>query len=89
MYDRLFTVEDPLAQAAAEGKDYHTFLNPDSLETITAQCEPALADAKQDGRFQFERIGYFVADPDSKPGAPAFNRTVTLKDAWAKEAKKS
>lgn len=89
LYDRLFTVEDPLAQAAAEGKDYHTFLNPDSLATITAQCEPALADAKQDDRFQFERIGYFVADPDSKPGAPVFNRTVTLKDAWAKEAKKS
>ena len=88
LYDRLFTVEDPLAQAAAEGKDYHTFLNPDSLATITAQCEPALADAKQDDRFQFERIGYFVVDPDSKPGAPVFNRTVTLKDAWAKEAKK-
>ncbi|HPG00530.1 MAG TPA: glutamine--tRNA ligase/YqeY domain fusion protein [Kiritimatiellia bacterium] len=89
LYDRLFTVEDPLAQAAAEGKDYHTFLNPDSLSVVTARCEPALADAKQDERFQFERVGYFVADPDSKPGAPVFNRTVTLKDAWAKEAKKS
>jgi len=88
LYDRLFTVEDPLAQAAAEGKDYHTFLNPNSLETITAQCEPALAGAKADDRFQFERIGYFSVDPDSKPGAPVFNRTVTLKDTWAKVAAK-
>ena len=89
LYDRLFTVEDPLAQAAAEGKDYHTFLNPDSLSVVTARCEPALTDAKQDDRFQFERVGYFVADPDSKPGAPVFNRTVTLKDAWAKAAGKN
>ena len=59
------------------------------ISSVTARCEPALADAKQDERFQFERVGYFVADPDSKPGAPVFNRTVTLKDAWAKAAGKN
>ncbi len=81
LYDRLFTVEDPLALATAEGKDYHEFLNPHSLDVVKGMCEPALADAKPGERVQFERLGYFVADPDSKPGALVFNRTVTLKEA--------
>jgi glutaminyl-tRNA synthetase len=88
LYDRLFTVEDPLAQAATEGKDYHDFLNPHSLDPVTALCEPSLAEAKPGERFQFERLGYFVADPDAAPGKPIFSRTVTLKDSWAKVAGK-
>jgi len=60
-------------------------LNPDSAQTITAQLEPCLRDAGPEERFQFERHGYFVADRvDSRPGAPVFNRTVTLKDSWGK-----
>ena len=59
-------------------------LNPASKRTITAQLEPALKDAPAEARFQFERHGYFVADQhDSRPGAPVFNRTVTLKDSWS------
>jgi glutaminyl-tRNA synthetase len=64
-------------------------LNPDSLETLAAYLEPSLREAKAGERFQFERLGYFTADQDSGPGAPVFNRTVTLKDSWAKEAAKS
>ena len=83
LYDRLFTVEEPDRQEA----DFKQFLNPHSLETVRALAEPALADAKPGEFFQFERIAYFVADArDTKPGAPVFNRTVTLKDAWAKAA---
>jgi glutaminyl-tRNA synthetase len=85
LYDRLFTVPDPMGDAA---KDFLDFINPDSLKTVTAYAEPALADAVPGERFQFERVGYFCADPDSAPGKPVFNRTVTLKDSWAKEAKK-
>ena len=60
-------------------------MNIDSARTITAQLEPSLRDAKPEERFQFERHGYFVADRvDSKPGAPVFNRAVTLKDSWGK-----
>ncbi len=88
LYDRLFTVEDPLAQAAAEGKDYHEFLNPDSLVTVAGFVEAGLADVRPAERFQFERLGYFCADPDSTPGKLVFNRTVTLKDPWAKAAGK-
>ena len=89
LYDRLFTVEDPLAEAAAGDKDYRDFLNPHSLEAIAGFVEAGLANVKSLDHFQFERVGYFNADPDSKPGAPVFNRTVTLKDSWAKEAKKA
>jgi len=90
LYDRLFTVEEPMARAAEEGKDFHAYLNPDSLKTVTGHLEPSLADAKPGERFQFERVGYFCADSkDSKPGAPVFNRTVTLKDSWAKAAAKA
>ncbi|HJW08644.1 MAG TPA: glutamine--tRNA ligase/YqeY domain fusion protein [Holophagaceae bacterium] len=87
LYDRLFTAEDPMD--VAEGGDWRGTLNPHSLEVLSdARLEPALGEAKPGDRFQFERLGYFCADPDSKPGAPVFNRTVGLKDSWAKiEAK--
>jgi glutaminyl-tRNA synthetase len=81
LYDRLFSVENP---SDDEGKDWRTFLNPDSLVVKTARLEPSLASAAAGSRFQFERVGYFAVDPDSAPGKPVFNRTVTLKDAWAK-----
>ena len=79
LYDRLFKTPQP---GASDG-DFLADINPDSVQTITAQLEPALKEAQAEDRFQFERHGYFVADrTDSKPGAPAFNRTVTLKDSW-------
>jgi len=86
LYDRLFTVPEP--DADAQGRDFKTFLNPHSLETL-ADCklEPALADAKLEERYQFERLGYFCLDAeDAQPGRPVFNRTVALRDSWAKEA---
>jgi glutaminyl-tRNA synthetase len=83
LYDRLFTSEDP-----GEGdRDPLTDLNPHSLERLTAaKVEPSLAHVPVGTRYQFERQGYFCVDPDSRPGAPVFNRTVTLKDTWAKVA---
>jgi glutaminyl-tRNA synthetase len=84
LYDRLFAT----AQPGSDGGNFLDDLNPDSVRTLTAQLEPALRDAQRDARFQFERHGYFVADRhDSQPGAPVFNRTVTLKDSWAKSGK--
>jgi glutaminyl-tRNA synthetase len=81
LYDRLFTSEDP----AEGGRDPLSDLNPNSLEILPhAKVEPALASADRGARFQFERQGYFCVDPDSAPGRPVFNRTVTLKDTWAK-----
>jgi glutaminyl-tRNA synthetase len=81
LYDRLFSVAD--SSADDEG-DWKTFLNPDSLQVLTAcKLEPSLATPAAT-RYQFERLGYFAVDPDSRPGAPVFNRTVTLKDTWAK-----
>jgi glutaminyl-tRNA synthetase len=81
LYDRLFQSEDP----GADGHDPLDDLNPASLERVTdARLEPSLAAAVIGTRFQFERNGYFCVDPDSRPGAPVFNRTVTLKDSWAK-----
>jgi glutaminyl-tRNA synthetase len=79
LYDRLFSVPFPGDNLAKE-------LNPDSLKIVSnAALEPALADAAAEERFQFERLGYFIADRVlSKPGAPVFNRTVTLRDSWAK-----
>ena len=66
-------------------RDFLDDLNPNSKQTIVAQLEPSLRDAKAEERFQFERHGYFVADRvDSRPGAPVFNRAVTLKDSWGK-----
>ncbi|NVI98098.1 glutamine--tRNA ligase/YqeY domain fusion protein [Myxococcus sp. AM009] len=87
LYDRLFSVEAPDAD---EAKDFTTFLNPVSLQTLRdARVEPMLADAAVESRYQFERTGYFYVDPkDSKPGKPVFNRTVTLKDSWTKEQAK-
>ena len=84
LYDALFTKRAP--EDAEEGHDFKENLNPGSLEVISsAYCEPGLKDAPAGSRFQFERLGYFFVDPkDSKPGAPVFNRTVTLKDTWAK-----
>jgi len=78
LYDRLFKVAHPGAE-----RDFLDDINPDSVQIITAQLEPALKDAQAEDRFQFERHGYFVADRvDSRPGAPVFNRTVGLKDDW-------
>ncbi len=83
LYDRLFTVPEPDADG-----DFKKHLNPHSLAVITAKCEPSLKDASPDERYQFERLAYFAVDYDSKPGQLVFNRTITLKDAWAKEAQK-
>ena len=87
LYDRLFTVEEP--DGDKEGRDFTMFINPNSREVIDAKLERSLGEAQPGTRFQFERTGYFFTDPkDAKPGKPVFNRTVTLKDAWAKiEAK--
>jgi glutaminyl-tRNA synthetase len=83
LYDRLFTVPEPDA-----GGDFKAHLNPHSLEIVTAKCEPSLKHAKPELRYQFERLAYFALDKDSVPGKPVFNRTITLKDTWAKEAQK-
>ncbi|MGB8356909.1 MAG: glutamine--tRNA ligase [Chthoniobacteraceae bacterium] len=83
LYDRLFTAAEP----DAEG-DFKAHLNPQSLEVIVAKCEPSMADAKPELRYQFERLAYLALDPDSQPGKLVFNRTITLKDTWAKEVKK-
>ena len=85
LYDRLFTVEDP--NKVDDGKTYLDHLNAESLEVIAdAKLEPGLAKAEPGERFQFERLGYFCADAgDSQAGKPVFNRTVTLRDAWAKQ----
>jgi glutaminyl-tRNA synthetase len=86
LYDRLFTSEDP----GEGGRDPLDDLNPDSLECVTsAKVEPSLASASAGSRFQFERQGYFCVDPDSQPRKPVFNRTVTLKDSWAKIQKRT
>ena len=86
LYDHLFTKEDP--GDVEEGQDYTANLNPDSLKTVTALVEPSLAGAAPGARCQFERLGYFCVDPDSTAGKPVFNRTVTLRDTWAKIQKK-
>jgi glutaminyl-tRNA synthetase len=83
LYDNLFTKPDPTD--VKEGEDWKAGLNPASLEILPAcKVEPALASAKPLDRFQFERLGYFCVDQSSTPGHPVFNRTVTLKDTWAK-----
>jgi glutaminyl-tRNA synthetase len=112
LYDRLFTVPEPDKAPAVEAEvgtagsavrsDFIAYLNPHSLEVVTAKCEPAVAeamagrpslkDAKPELRYQFERLGYFALDPDSKLSEQSpkliFNRTITLKDTWAKIEKK-
>ena len=81
LYDRLFKVENP----SAEDADFKTFINPDSLHVISnAYMEPSLQSAKPLDKFQFMRKGYFCVDTDSTANLLVFNRTVTLKDAWAK-----
>ena len=86
LYDRLFTVDNPDAAAGEDG-DFTTFINPSSLEVIEdAKLEASLSEAKAGERYQFLRVGYFFVDPiDSKPGAPVFNRIVTLRDSYAKQ----
>lgn len=84
LYDRLFTMPEPDADG-----DFKQFLNPHSLETVTAKLEPALGAPDATVRYQFERLGYFCADPDSRPGRLVLNRTITLRDTWAKESKKA
>ena len=87
LYDRLFTVEDP--ETVPEGKTFLDNLNPQSLDVLRdAQAEPSLAGAAPGTRVQFERLGYFVVDPDSRPGALVFNRTVSLRDTWARLAQR-
>jgi glutaminyl-tRNA synthetase len=90
LYDRLFTVETP--DAGGEDGDFKKFLNPHSLETVEARLEPGLAEAEPGTVYQFERMGYFCLDGAGQGGAGAplvFNRTITLRDTWAKLAKKS
>jgi glutaminyl-tRNA synthetase len=83
LYDRLFNVPEPDADG-----DFKAHLNPTSLEIVQAKCEPSLAEALPNERYQFERLAYFALDPVSRPGKLVFNRTITLKDAWAKQVKK-
>jgi glutaminyl-tRNA synthetase len=84
LYDHLFCKPDP-----EEGGDYLANLNPDSLRVVDAWIEPSVAGAEPGTRYQFERVGYFCVDPDSTPERLVFNRTVTLRDSWAKIAKSS
>ena len=83
LYDRLFTVAEPDATG-----DFKQHLNPHSLEVVAAKCEPSLQDAQPDLRYQFERLAYFTLDKNSAPGKLVLNRTITLKDTWAREAQK-
>jgi len=85
LYDRLFTEAEP----EKDGRDFKSVLNPRSLEVITAKLEPSLKDARAEQRYQFERLAYFTLDKDSASGKLVFNRTITLKDTWAKEALKA
>jgi glutaminyl-tRNA synthetase len=88
LYEKLFTQPDP--GDVPEGKTFLDNLNPNSLEILTgAQLEPSLANAKPGDRFQFERVGYFCVDPDSAPAKLVFNRTLALKDTWARIEKKA
>jgi glutaminyl-tRNA synthetase len=87
LYDRLFLAEDP--EDVPDGQDFLSNMNPDSLRVIThAKLEPSVKGAAVEARYQFERLGYFVVDPDSTADHMVFNRTVTLKDTWAKVAAK-
>ena len=87
LYDRLFQVEDPTS--VPEGDDFTVHLNPDSLKSLgSCRVEPSLAGAAPGSRVQFERQGYFCVDPDSSDEHTVFNRTVTLRDTWAKLVKK-
>jgi glutaminyl-tRNA synthetase len=88
LYDKLFSTPDP--NQTEEGKDFTSNLNPNSLEALSGcKLEPALANAAVGSKYQFERLGYFCVDRDSSPGKLVFNRSVALKDTWAKVEKKS
>ena len=88
LYDRLFSVEDP--EKVPEGRTFVDNLNPQSLEVLSdAQAEPAITALAIGARVQFERLGYFCVDPDSREGATVFNRTVPLRDTWARLSQKS
>jgi glutaminyl-tRNA synthetase len=83
----MFPKENP--GETEEGKDFTESINPASLEILTGcKLEPALKDAPAGERYQFERLGYFCVDPDSAPGKPVFNRTVALRDTWARIEKR-
>ena len=85
LYDRLFTVPNP--DTDDDGRTYRDYLNPDSRKVVTGYVEPAAADCAPEQGFQFERLGYFVADRyDHVAGTPVFNRSVTLRDTWASKA---
>ena len=84
LYDRLFNVPEPDADG-----DFKAHLNPNSLEIVQAKCEPSLADATPEERYQFERLAYFALDRDSTASRLVFNRTITLKDTWAKQVQKA
>jgi glutaminyl-tRNA synthetase len=87
LYDHLCRIED--LSEVPEGEDWKDYLNPKSLEALAAcRLEPSLAAAEPGSQWQFERLGYFCVDPDSRPEGLVFNRSVTLKDAWAKIQKK-
>ena len=86
LYERLFTVED--LNAIPEGQDYKNYFNRASLTVAAAKAEPSLGGVKPGDVCQFERLGYFCVDQDSTPEKKVFNRTVTLKDEWAKAEKK-
>jgi len=87
LYETLFNKEDP--NELKEGQDFAANLSPSSLEVVPqAKLEPSIANAVAGNRYQFERLGYFCVDPDSMPDKPVFNRTVALKDSWAKVEKK-
>ena len=83
LYDRLFNVDAPDAD---KEKDFIEFLNPESLKVITAYLEPSLKDAQVLDQFQFQRLGYFNVDKESKPEHLVFNRTVTLRDSWGSKS---
>ncbi|MGH9580251.1 MAG: glutamate--tRNA ligase family protein, partial [Terriglobales bacterium] len=82
LYDKLFSTPDP--NQAEGGEDFTSNLNPNSLTVLRGKVEPSLTSAAAGSHYQFERLGYFCVDPDSAPGKPVFNRTVALKDTWAK-----
>jgi glutaminyl-tRNA synthetase len=84
LYDRLFTEPEPEASS-----DFKSCLNPHSLQVLQARCEASLADANSDLRYQFERLGYFALDKESNAGRLIFNRTISLRDSWAKLTQKT
>ena len=88
LYDRLFTEAEP----EKDGRDFKSVLNPNSLEVVTAKCEPDLKQARSEERYQFERLGYFALDPDTRAAGTeprlVFNRTISLKDTWKKDGPK-